>query len=209
MTRPSPVERSEHGRLWADDRAQQLIEAATEILETRGADGVRIPEVAAAAGVTRPTVYKHFPNRQALLIAILEHFGEELRRRFNKALAEESPSLEQALRGVIGAICDSLEEGNVGAWKLLISLGPDPEVERVVQEVRRQILQPWISRVRDVTDLPRAEASHICQMLAATTPPVLGSWLAGKLRREQAIEILIRGIKALLREFSRRVTPSA
>jgi len=201
--KPPPKGQPEHGRLWAEDRERQLLEVTMEILASQGVDGVRIPEVAAIAGVTRPTVYKHFPNRQALLIGVLEHFGKTLEQRFRNALTGEKQSLEQALQGVLDAICDTLGDRGVGAWKLLISLGPDPEVERVVQEVRSQLLRPWVSRVADVTGLSKREAKHLCPMLAATTAPVLGAWLQGSLTREQARSTLIRGISALLREFSK------
>jgi len=199
----TPKSPPDHGRLWAEDRERQLLEVTMEILANQGVDGVRIPEVATAAGVTRPTVYKHFPNRQALLIGVLEDFGKTLEQRFRKALAGEKQSLEQALHGVLDAIFDTLEERGAGAWKLLISLGPDPEVERVVQEVRERLLRPWVARVTDFTGLSTRDARHLSQMLAATTAPVLGAWLDGDLPREQARAMMIRGNSALLREFSK------
>ena len=71
---------SERGqRLWAKDRRQQLVDVASAIIAREGVDRVRIPEVATAAGVTRPVVYKFFPNRQALLVAVLEDFTDALR----------------------------------------------------------------------------------------------------------------------------------
>ena len=63
---PAPPKAAPHGRLWAADRRRSLVVAAARLLVERGADAVRIPDVAAAAGVTRPVVYKHFPNRTAL-----------------------------------------------------------------------------------------------------------------------------------------------
>ncbi len=193
----------DHGRLWANDRGQQLIEIASQLLATQGVDGVRIPEVAALAGVTRPTVYKHFPNRQSLLIAVLESYGEELQARFNEALGDEKPKLTEALRQIIGAVCDSLEDGGVGAWSLLSSSGPDPEVERVVQQVRRQLFSPWLGRVSEVAGIPQEEAELLCSMIVATTVAVLSRWLSHDLSRQEAVETLMRGTRALLREFSK------
>ena len=50
-------------RLPPEERREQLLRVASEILARGGAERVRIPEVARAAGVTRPIVYKFFPNR--------------------------------------------------------------------------------------------------------------------------------------------------
>ncbi len=191
-----------HGRLWANERGQQLVEVATRILGSEGVDGVRIPEVAAAAGVTRPTVYKHFPNRQALLIAILESYGRKLQQRFDSAPIGEEPKLTVALQRVFGAICDSIEDEGEGAWNLLSSSGPDPEVERVSQQVRQQLIQPWLTRVAEVTRASEKEAELICGMVVATTAALLRRWLNEELPRERAIEAAMRATRALIKEFA-------
>ncbi len=192
-----------HGRLWANERGQQLIEVATRILGDEGVDGVRIPEVAAAAGVTRPTVYKHFPNRQALLIAILESYGKKLQQRFDDALGDsEKLKLSDALQRVFGAICDSIEDEGEGAWNLLSSSGPDPEVERVAQQVRRQLIEPWLARVAEVTGISKKEAETVCGMIVATTAALLRGWRAGELPRDRAIETSVRASRALIKEFA-------
>jgi AcrR family transcriptional regulator len=48
-----------------------IVDAATQLLE-RGGD-VSMSEVARVAGVGRVTVYAHFPSRDALLDAVLDH----------------------------------------------------------------------------------------------------------------------------------------
>lgn len=48
-----------------------ILEAATRLFQT--SDSASIVEVADAAGVTRTTVYRHFPDREALLDALLVH----------------------------------------------------------------------------------------------------------------------------------------
>ena len=62
--RPSDATRT---RLSPEDRHQQLLRVTSDIIAADGVDNVRIPYVAAAAGVTRPVVYKFFPNRHELL----------------------------------------------------------------------------------------------------------------------------------------------
>src|ERR687897_916229 len=46
--------------------ARAILESAAGVLATRGEDA-SISDVAAAAGLARATVYRYFPNRQALL----------------------------------------------------------------------------------------------------------------------------------------------
>ena len=83
---------SPHGRLWAADRRKQLLGVAARLLAQEGLDGVRIPDVAAEAGVTRPVV-RHFSNRQAILVGVLEDFGATLQERGRIHWAEPSRSI--------------------------------------------------------------------------------------------------------------------
>lgn len=57
---------------------QRLIEAATRCIVRDGFDATRVSSVAAEAGVSRPTVYRYFPDRRALLLATVLHAGRSL-----------------------------------------------------------------------------------------------------------------------------------
>jgi AcrR family transcriptional regulator len=48
------------------------VENATRLFLGKGYDGTSMESVAAASGVPRPTLYKRFPDKQALLRAVLE-----------------------------------------------------------------------------------------------------------------------------------------
>ena len=54
----------------ADDKRARLLDAALELFETRGFDGVAVPEIAAKAGVATGTVYRYFPSKDALVNAL-------------------------------------------------------------------------------------------------------------------------------------------
>jgi AcrR family transcriptional regulator len=55
-----------------EQRREQLIDAALEVILERGYGGVSIEAIAREAGVTRPVVYDHFPNLNRLLHAVIE-----------------------------------------------------------------------------------------------------------------------------------------
>jgi AcrR family transcriptional regulator len=59
-------------RLPPEQRREQLLDAALEVITHQGYAGVSIEAVARLAGVTRPVVYDHFPNLGRLLHALVE-----------------------------------------------------------------------------------------------------------------------------------------
>ncbi|MEJ2871409.1 helix-turn-helix domain-containing protein [Actinomycetospora sp. OC33-EN08] len=50
---------------------EAILTGAQEVLSRRGVDAASIGELASAAGVTRPTVYAHFPGGKAEVVAAL------------------------------------------------------------------------------------------------------------------------------------------
>lgn len=188
-------------RLWAPERRRQLLQVAGQLLAEAGVDGVRIPDVARAAGVSRPVVYKHFASRQALLIGLLERWEEELSARFEAALEGAGPELEPALEIVLDNTMDALEAQGPGAWRLLGAAGPDPEIERVAQIARDQLSSPWLRRIQAVLAVDERQARAICAMSLAVSRAVVDRWLAGELSREEAVATGVKGVGGLMRAF--------
>src|SRR5882757_5029739 len=53
------------------DRRSQLIAAAERLVAEHGYLAVRLEDIGAAVGVTGPAIYRHFPNKEALLVELL------------------------------------------------------------------------------------------------------------------------------------------
>jgi AcrR family transcriptional regulator len=70
---------------------ERLIAAATEAFAEHGADDVSLEEIARRAGVGIGTLYRHFPNRQALLEAVYKDQVDGLEALAAKLLTAESP----------------------------------------------------------------------------------------------------------------------
>jgi AcrR family transcriptional regulator len=72
-----PATSTARGRAKAERRATLLSEAA-RLFAQRGFDGVSIEDLGAAAGVSGPALYRHFPSKQAVLAAVLVGVSEQL-----------------------------------------------------------------------------------------------------------------------------------
>jgi len=54
------------------DRRRQLIEAALDMFARKGFEGATTKEIAAVAGVTEAVIFRHFPSKHALYMAVLD-----------------------------------------------------------------------------------------------------------------------------------------
>jgi AcrR family transcriptional regulator len=198
--RPSDSART---RLSPEEREQQLLRVTSDIIADDGIDNVRIPYVAAAAGVTRPVVYKFFPNRHELIKGVLEDFREDYTRRVpNVDTPDEQVDVAATARAFIDAACDTIEARGSGGWQLLRSVGPDQEIAAISKEFRRQLVQPWLGPLRDLTGVGDAEALALADVMVTGAGEILQRWIDGDFSREQVATLLGRIILAVLIEFT-------
>jgi AcrR family transcriptional regulator len=62
----------------ADERRASILAVAGPLFARDGYEGTRIDDVAAAAGVTKPIVYRHFDGKKALYLALLARHAADL-----------------------------------------------------------------------------------------------------------------------------------
>lgn len=55
-----------------EDTKQKILDKALELFSTQGYDSVSVGEIAAAVGIKAPSLYNHFPGKQAIFDAIVE-----------------------------------------------------------------------------------------------------------------------------------------
>lgn len=54
------------------DTKQRILDKALELFSTQGYDSVSVGEIAKAVGIKAPSLYNHFPSKQAIFDAIME-----------------------------------------------------------------------------------------------------------------------------------------
>ena len=74
-----------------------LIEVATRLFAERGYDGTSIEAVLAESGVSRGSLYHHFPGKEALFWAVMEDVGDRAGQQGEGAM-RDAPDPVAALR---------------------------------------------------------------------------------------------------------------
>ncbi|TDC73858.1 TetR/AcrR family transcriptional regulator [Streptomyces hainanensis] len=85
-----------HRRADAQRSRAAILDAAVRLLNTR--PDASVEAIAAAAGVTRQTVYAHFPSREQLLTAALDRVSEEAVAAMDAAGLDTGPATDALLR---------------------------------------------------------------------------------------------------------------
>lgn len=82
-----------------------IIEAAAQILQKEGEDALTTARVAERAGVSIGSIYQYFPNRDAILLALIRREREAIAADVARRIAEIEPkSGEEVVRGVIATL---------------------------------------------------------------------------------------------------------
>ncbi|WP_430333775.1 SACE_7040 family transcriptional regulator [Rhodococcus sp. ACT016] len=156
------------------DRRRELLSAAARLIAERGFPGVRLEDLGAAVGISGPAVYRHFPNKDALLVELLTDISERL-------LAGGTDVVERVPDPVAAL-------GELVEFHLDFALG-EPDLIRVqdrdlhslpddarhsVRQTQRRYVEIWVDVLRRIDpglDATRARiAAHATFGLINSTP---------------------------------------
>lgn len=117
-----------------------LLDAAEEIVRTRGAAALTIDAIAKAAGITKGGVQYTFNSKDALITAMFERWDGSYLERFNEIAGKDSSPIG-GIRAHIIATGQADETSNSKAASLLASLLQAPENLATTREWYRSRLQ--------------------------------------------------------------------
>jgi AcrR family transcriptional regulator len=113
------TDEAQRTRMPAAERRAAVLRAAATLFGERGYAGTRLDDVAAAAGVTKPIVYRHFDSKKALYLALLAKHEADM-PTFLAAAGEELAGLsdDDLIRAILARWLDYVRL-NGHAWLML------------------------------------------------------------------------------------------
>lgn len=201
MTEPHQV------RLPAGERRTTILEAGGRLFGERGYEGTTVEDVAAAAGVTKPIVYRHFGSKEGLYLAILERhqsdlpsFAADRGLSTGGGVAPGAVGVE-TLRTILSAWLDYVESHSY-AWRMLFKdTGGGEEIEQFRRVVSTQARQVLAALVRSYAREPIApdEVEPLAELLRSGMASLVLWWLEHPATpREAILEALIRAWRSLI-----------
>lgn len=156
------------------DRRAQLIAAAERLVAERGYLAVRLEDIGAAAGVSGPAIYRHFPNKEAMLVELLVGISTRLLSGAKEVVAEAADP-QSALDGLIEFHLDfALNESDLIRIQDRDLNNLPATAKRQVRKSQRQYVEIWVDVLRRLDQsLGEADArlmAHAAFGLLNSTP---------------------------------------
>ncbi|MEU8900232.1 helix-turn-helix domain-containing protein [Nocardia sp. NPDC048505] len=182
-------------RLAPDERRRLLVETGARLFADRAYDAVLMEDVAAAAGVSRALLYRHFPSKRELFVAVYEQATEQL-----LVVTELDPALP--LVGQLAAGLEAhLDYFAANAQAVLAAnkvLATDPTIQSIItgelDELRQRLLD-----VLGVNGALRATASSILMSWLTFVRVLTVEWLEHRtMTRDQLRDISMNALLGAL-----------
>ena len=119
---------------------------ASTLLARQGYDGTTLDQIARAAGVTKPVLYRHFPSKKELHLTLLARHRDELLATLADGLSGEGP-LSARIREVADAWFAYVED-HPFAWAMLFrDTTGDLEIQAFYREMQTNARSVLVSLI--------------------------------------------------------------
>jgi AcrR family transcriptional regulator len=108
-------------------RHERILDAAGRVFADKGYHGTLVDEIALEAETSKGGVYFHFPNKQAIFLALLDRFAAMLRARIEEAVAGHDQPVARA-EGALQVVLETFAGHRRLARLFMVeALGAGPE----------------------------------------------------------------------------------
>jgi TetR/AcrR family transcriptional regulator len=155
-------------RLSAEQRRAAVLECACQIFSRGSYHSATTAEIARAAGVTEPVLYRHFTSKRELYLAALTSAWGECREMWDATVAEETdPALWVTAMGRSYFAAKDKRGHVANLWvQALTEASDDPEIRRYIRRHMREVHDYVAAVIRRAQELggvlpdrdPEAEA---------------------------------------------------
>jgi AcrR family transcriptional regulator len=110
----------------------RILDAALSVFATKGYHGATVDDIVRASATSKGAVYHHFPNKEAVFVALVDGFTERLAAAVAAAIADRQGALAR-VEGALGAALATFGDNERLARVILleaVSLGGVWETKR-------------------------------------------------------------------------------
>lgn len=145
---------------------ERIVEAAQTLFMEQGITRVSVDAIAALAGSTKMTAYRHFENKDALILEWLERLTESYSDVFDRLASQHPDSPRQQLLGFLDFIVAGLEGSGYRGCPFTNTLAELPEVDHPARQLIEAHKKAQFARVTALcTAMALSEPEDVAQEL--------------------------------------------
>jgi AcrR family transcriptional regulator len=192
----------ERKRIPAAERRAQVLRAAADLFAQHGYAATKLDDVAAAAGVTKPIVYRHFESKKALYLALLAKHEQDL-PTFAAGIQDQLAGLSEAelVRAILSHWLDYVRE-NRHAWLMLFrDSSGDAEIQstRLHVSARARAVMAAVVAAQAGDRIPPSQVEPTAELLRSGLAGLALWWIDNPgTRKDDVLDVAMRlGVAAV------------
>jgi AcrR family transcriptional regulator len=181
--KPPAKTAAKRARRTPEEARRLILDAAQAAIARTGPEGLRLQEIAAAAGISHPLILHHFGSRAGLVRALTRAASIELKDKLVGAMTAGNFSVGDQLDRVFEAFRDGLAQRM--AWLATVDPGGYDASAMIQREIADHLHARRLAAAPPGTVIVREETEHLIHLVAVAA---LGEAIFGaQLRRSAGI----------------------
>jgi TetR/AcrR family transcriptional repressor of nem operon len=180
----------------AKNRRRELVRIAYKLIASKGFEGFRIRQVAAAAGIDNGTLHYHFPSKQELIRSVLDYLLEELRT--SRLKENDGQTLTR-----LGQLRSEFEDLRVRLgevpeqFTVMTELFVHAQRHRDVARVLRRFEKSWRNHLFDILESGMRDGTFRADLDADRTARALMAQFTGIIYQALSLRARFLGVRFL------------
>jgi AcrR family transcriptional regulator len=165
-------------RLPRAERRLVIEDTAAILFAERGYSGTRLEDIAAAAGVTKQLLYRHFRSKRDLYLALLARYRDEILGRVGAGMSRPAP-LDERIATTTEIWFGYVEDNPHAATLLFGDSGGDPEVQAFLRDnhATARALQVALIRAEPSVALPEEQLEPLAEFYRSAAAGLALWWI--------------------------------
>ncbi len=167
-----------HRRLPAAQRRALIEDAAARLFAERGYVATTVEDIVAAAGVSKPMLYRHFESKKELHVKLLERRRDELAAAALDGLLQGEGDPTERLPAMIDAWFAHVEQHPHTSRILFQDATGDPDIQQLQRELRARQRAADVALLREFApELPKHELEPLGEIIRSSLTGLALWWL--------------------------------
>jgi AcrR family transcriptional regulator len=163
----------------------RILDAALEVFARKGYHRASVDDIVRASGTSKGAVYHHFPNKEAVFLALVDDFAARLAGAVAATIAVRQGALARVEGALVAALSTFADNERLARLILLeaVSLGPVYQAKRAEVAGRfAALIQGYLDEAAADGSIPRLDTRVATLAWLGAINEVVIQWLHGSVR---------------------------